>query len=441
MAVGGILPAFHALLLASSMNTVLRPLCLMTFAIAQSGCGSDGAIAIGNPPAAAAQVDAAIMAPAPGLTALSIIPGVPAWSTTSGNAGHTNYVPASFDPAQFSYRFTWTLPAGATVSQAQLALDNGQAFAVVSEAAGRWSLRAVDEVTGKENWTAALGKLDIVDPPATHDGKVVLSTAAGLDGDALWVFDQRTGKLLDKRTIPGRRMAGHSTADMRMAPVIAGDGIYVNDRSAGKLIAKFDAATHALLWQSDWAGAANHAFAPAVEDGRVYAAFSGGGLLGFDARTGKTVLEHHRQFTDAPMPGMVSDGTAYALAAGGLVATDLRGSFKWQGPELLELAAPPGPVLYGVAGNAIQAIDSATGKTAWRIPSPVPTSVSNSILATKNLLFISSYSQSNAGTYALDIATRKVVWRYPAGGWLSISPNGVLYITPARGAVTAVNLR
>jgi outer membrane protein assembly factor BamB len=216
-----------------------------------------------------------------------------------------------------------------------------------------------------------------------------------------------------------------------MAPVIAGDGIYVNDRAGGKLLAKFDVSTHALQWESEWSGAANHAFAPAVEGGRVYAAFSSGGLLGVDARTGKTVLEHHRQFTDAPMPGMVSDGSAYALAAGGLVATDLkRGTFKWQGPALLELAAPPGPVLYGIASNAIQAIDRATGKLLWSMPTPAPASGANAILATRNLLFVSSYSQSTSGTYAIDIATRKVVWRTPEGGWLSISPNGVLYITP-----------
>jgi outer membrane protein assembly factor BamB len=428
------------------MKTVLRTLCLLTLAIVQAGCGSGGG-AVAHPPVAAAQASApAIVAPqstaASGLTALSAIPGLPAWSTTGGNAGHTNYVPATFDPAGFSRRFSWPLPAGASASQAQLALDNGQAFVVVSDAAGSWSLRAIDEATGKQNWTASLGKLDIVDPPVTHDGKVVLSSAAGLEGDALWFFDQRTGRLLDRRTMPARRMAGHSTADMRMAPVIAGDGIYVNDRAAGKLTAKFDVSTHDLLWESAWTGAANHAFAPAVEGGRVYAAFSSGGLLGFDARTGKTVLEHHRQFTDAPMPGMVSDGAAYALAAGGLVATDLkRGTFKWQGPELLELAAPPGPRLYGVTNNAVQAIDSATGKIAWSMPSPGPASVSNPILATRNLLFISSYPQSNTGTYAVDIATRKVVWRYPEGGWLSISPNGVLYITPLKGAITAVNLK
>ena len=432
------------------MKTDLRMLGLVMLAIVQAGCGSSGGGAAARPPAAAAAqasvlttAVAASLAPA-GLTPLSAVPGVPAWSTTGGNPGHTNYVPATFDPARFSHRFSWALPAGAAISQAQLALDGGQAFVVVSEAAGTWSLHAIDEATGKQTWTAPLGRLDIVDPPAAHDGQVVLSSAAGLDGDALWFFDQRTGKLLDKRTIPARRMPGHSTADMRMAPVIAGDGIYVNDRAAGKLVAKFDLVSHELLWESAWTGAANHAFAPAVEGGRVYAAFSSGGLLGVDGRTGKTVLEHHRQFTDAPMPGMVSDGAAYALAAGGMVATDMKqGTFKWQGPELLDLAAPPGPVLYGVAGNAIQAIDSATGKMLWSVPSPEPASVSvsNPILATKNLLFISSYPQSTTGTYAIDIATRKIVWRYPEGGWLSISPNGVLYITSFKGAITAVNLQ
>jgi outer membrane protein assembly factor BamB len=427
------------------MNTLLRTLLLLTLAAALASCG--GGRASSKQAALAAQAGTVAstlpQSAAPGsLTALSAIPGVPAWSTTGGNAGHTNYVPATLEPARFSRRFSWLLPAGASVSQAQLALDNGQAFAVVQEATGEWTLRAIDEATGKQHWIAALGKLEVVDPPATHEGKVILSTQAGLDGDALLFFDQRTGALLDKRPIPSRRATGYSTADLRMAPVIADGGIYVNERAAGKLIAKFDAATHDLRWESAWTGAPNHAFAPAVDKGRVYVAFSNGGLLGIDAGTGGTVLDHHRQFTDSPMDGMVADGAAYALASGGLVATSLKqGGFKWQGPVLLAMAAPPGPVLYGVAGNAVQAIDRATGKILWSVPAPGPASVSNSLVATNNLVFVSSYPQNNTGTYAIDIASRKIVWSTPEAGWLSISPNGVLYITPFKGEITAVNLK
>jgi len=441
------------------MKTILRTLALATLAVTQAGCDWDGGAA-GNGPAAAAQagaqapvhagtLDVAVSVanarqpvPAGTLTALSAVPGVPAWSTTGGNPGHTNYVPASFDPAKFSHRFSWTLPAGAIVSQAQVALDGGQAFVVVSDTAGEWTLHAIDEATGKVNWTTALGKLDIVDPPAAHDGKVIVSTQAGSQGDALWFLDQRSGEVLDRQAMPSRHAPGHSTADMRMAPVVAGDGIYVNDRAAGKLVAKFDVSTHKLLWESTWSGSPIYTFAPAVDNGRVYAAFSDGGLLGFDAGSGATVLEHHRQFTDAPMPGMMtSEGVAYALSPNGVVATDLKqGSFKWQGPVLLDMAAPPGPVLYGVAHDAVQAVERATGKTLWRMPLPSPAAVSNPILATKNLLFISNYPQNGSGTYAVDIATRKVVWTCAEGGWLSISPNGVLYITPFKGRITAVNL-
>jgi outer membrane protein assembly factor BamB len=427
------------------MKTILRTLPLLTLALALASCGSGRAA--GGSPAAAPQAGVSLtalprMTAAAGLTPLSAIPGVPAWSTTGGNAGHTNYVPATFDPAKFSRRFAWTPPAGASVSQAQLALDNGQAFAVVHDAAGEWSLRAIDEATGKQRWVAALGKLAVADPPAAYAGQVVLSTQAGSGGDALLFFDQRTGTLLDKRPIPSRRASGYSTADLRMAPVIADGGIYVNDRAAGKLVAKFDAATHELRWESAWTGAPNHAFAPAVDQGRVYVAFSDGGLLGVDTGSGDTALDHHRQFTDSPMDGMVADGAAYALSPGGLVATSLgQGGFKWQGPVLLALAAPPGPVLYGVAGNGVQAIERATGKILWSVPAPGPTPVSAPMVATKNLVFVSSYPQNGTGTYAIDIATRKVVWSCPDAGWLSISPNGVLYITPPKGEITAVNLK
>jgi hypothetical protein len=75
------------------------------------------------------------------------------------------------------------------------------------------------------------------------------------------------------------------------------------------------------------------------------------------------------------------------------------------------------------------------------MPIPGPASVSHPILATRNLLFVSGDPQAGAGTVAIDIATRKVVWSCPEGGWLSLSPNGVLYITPPSGGITAVNLQ
>lgn len=60
----------------------------------------------------------------------------------------------------------------------------------------------------------------------------------------------------------------------------------------------------------------------------------------------------------------------------------------------------------------------------------------SSVLVTTNLVFVSTANN----TYAIDRSTHENVWMHPAGGELSISANGILYIQGV-SRLTAINLR
>ena len=59
------------------------------------------------------------------------------------------------------------------------------------------------------------------------------------------------------------------------------------------------------------------------------------------------------------------------------------------------------------------------------------------MIATKNLLLVSTA----ANTYALDLATHTQAWTYPAGGHLTLSAQGILFIAQSSGRLTAISVR
>ena len=73
---------------------------------------------------------------------------------------------------------------------------------------------------------------------------------------------------------------------------------------------------------------------------------------------------------------------------------------------------------------------------SWILP-PGAGQVVPALALTDNLLFVSTSSH----TYALDLQGRAAVWNYPAGGRLSISSQGILYIAQSTGTLSAVALK
>ncbi|HEX8606939.1 MAG TPA: PQQ-binding-like beta-propeller repeat protein [Pseudoduganella sp.] len=381
------------------------------------------------------------------LTPLGVLSNVANWSTYQGNASHSAYVPAAFDPGKFSRR--WALPA---LTDGDLATspahDNGRLFASLTDSRDATSdggllkavLVAYSEESGKELWRADFGPSSHMNPPAAANGKVYVVAKDCCD-TFFWVFDQATGKLLSKTNM-------RSPLWPNRAPTIFGDEVYANSNFSDGALIKFSATTLEQVWQSSvrefryWT--------PAVDDSHAYASI-GGSLYAVETGNGK----HAFTITD-PEPisdsgyivgvALSGDGMAYTVHAGDLRAFDLPGrKLAWKvGGTAIGAPALARSAVYVLnkhetgqneGGAVLEARDAATGALQWT--SDLLPKGSYWLVATQNLAFVSSDDR----TVAIDLATHRIVWDHPAGGELSISNRGVLYIGGEGGKITAINLR
>jgi outer membrane protein assembly factor BamB len=85
----------------------------------------------------------------------------------------------------------------------------------------------------------------------------------------------------------------------------------------------------------------------------------------------------------------------------------------------------------------LEVLNESDGKLAWSWTAPTDDrKFVSDVLVTRNLVFIST----DRTTFAIDRTSHKTVWTEPAGGRLSLSANGILYIKNDTDIV-AINLR
>ncbi len=367
------------------------------------------------------------------LTELKAIDGLGSWSTFQGNAAHTGFVAASFDPMAFSRR--WKVPSLTNYggNYSSMAVDGGRAFLVRRADFSNWELVAVSEDTGAVEWKVNLGALHQVNPPAVGNGRVYL-TSSGHQDTFMWVFEQATGAKLKQVTMSGQ-WPSYS------APTVFGSDVYTINGYFGGL-SKYSDQTGSFSW--DGSVASYEGWSPAT-DGRFAYSFSmpDATFVALDAATGTTAYaigepyNYSTYFTAAPV--VLTDTQQAIVVAGNLMAFDLTTHTRsWiLGTPAIGQAAYGNGTIYvcGPNGRTLEARAPATGSLLWS--SPELGSVCSSIIVSRNLAFVSS----GINTQAVDLATHKVVWTYPQGGTLAISPRGVLYIFSEVAALAAVNLR
>lgn len=367
------------------------------------------------------------------LSALSVLPQVPNWSTYQGNAAHTGHVAASFDINNFTRR--WQLPASNQSGEmSAVTHDGGKVFLVSSQSGNSNALlRAISEDSGQELWHVDLGPLHHVNPPAAANGKVFV-TSTGHGDTYYWVFSQASGELLSKQSMA-------SQWENYLAPTIYDGAVYSDSGYYGGMI-KFDAASHTRLWASTalpqydgWTPAVDASYAYVYMSGSVYALRAGDGGTAFSivdpdnswsGYTGATVV-------------LSDKNTVFVTNGGRLMAFDLAGRNRAWSANGSARGQPAyaHEVVYvlNANGTVLEAHAGATGALLWTSNS-LSGSFSRLVLS-DNLAFLSS----DESTVAIDLATHKTVWQYPLGGELSISNRGVLYIGSAGGKLSAVNLR
>ena len=363
------------------------------------------------------------------LTPLSVMPGVGAWSTFQGNAAHTGFIPATFSSASFNRRWSATLSPDRRLNP--IAVDNGKVFVTRWGHTGEWALTAISEDTGKTLWSANMSGVNRIHAPAAANGKVFV-TSSGHENTFFWVFDQTSGALLAKTPMS-------SQFENYLAPTVVGDSVYTNSGYYGGL-SKFRG-DGSLEWfngylpqQDGWTPAVDASHAYAYMKGQLHAIRTADGVNAFQID-----WPDHTFMGSAVVLGRQ---LAYVTDSGRLVAFDLaKRSVAWTvSYGAVGLPALANDILYGIGANGVtlEARAARSGELVWEVELAAAQSDRfDNVIVTNSHVFASSPRR----TMAIDLATRALAWDLPAGGSLSMSERGVLYIVTPDGKVMAVNLR
>ena len=357
--------------------------------------------------------------------------GAVEWTTYQGNASHTGYNPVSMDTRVFQELWSTTV---STAALNPVTAGDGKVFVTTNAYFGVQEAKSLDARTGTPLWSRNFGNIHSVHPPAYANGTVYLQTG-GHEDSFLWALDATSGSV--------RFQTAYLNQWSRyFAPVIVGSSVYVAGGYYGGMYAFNTDGTQrwfATLNQYDQ-------FTPAVSDGLVYA-YTGSyqpKLTVADAATGATAYE----IAD---PGFVWDGwsmnTAPTLGgSSNVLATNGRRliSFNLQSRSIGyaltsnfrgQVSVANG-VVYVVNGAQVEARNESDGSLQWSWAPPEGQPV-GPMIVTKNLALVSTA----ANTYAVDLVSHSQVWAYPAGGHLTLSAQGILFIAQSSGRLTAVSVR
>jgi len=377
------------------------------------------------------------------LKPLSPEPTLASWSTYRGNALRNAYLPATFDPANFSRRFSIASRYNYSSLPTSLAIDNGKVFMVRQTPEGQM-LEAISEETGKLVWSVNFGPAGdgttYVTSPAAANGRLYVNSGLRNSGgqDFLYVLDQVDGKLLHK--IP----MGVNAASR--PPAVAGNFLLQVAGTENLGMSNFDAITAQPVWEShsSTAGTAAVSF-----DSSFAYLYTFSHIQGINLSDGSTAFMHSAQLPayKPRRPTVVLSGHRHAFinADDRIVAFDTVS----RAPAWEVMGAFTGDpayaknVLYAIEGGKfLEARDGATGALLWSAEfEPIDnlglSYNTDEILVTENLAFISGTTK----TIAIDLTTKKVVWSHPLGGSISISKNAILYILTWNDELRAINLR
>jgi uncharacterized protein YjdB len=356
------------------------------------------------------------------------------WSTHQGNSRHTGFVPATADVRVFD-RLWARSPLGAT-SLNPVTEGDGRVFISGYAYFGGQMLAAVDANTGTGGWSHAFGTIHGVHPPAFGNGRAYVTTSG--HGDSyLYAFDAASGSLAFREPY-GNQWSRY------LAPVVSGEAVYMAGGYYGGMYS-FNSTTGAQRW---FANTNQYdEFTPAVADGRVYV-HTGSytpKLQVHDAATGAEVFS-------IPDPSFSWDGwsmrgspvlgsmnNVLVTQGGRLVSFDLAArAVGWQktGGFTGNVTLANG-VLYVMRNGQVEARSESDGALLWLWVPPSGQQVSKTMVATRNLLFVSTQTH----TYAIDLAARMAVWSYDGGGHLALGRDGILFIAQEDGMLHAVKLK
>jgi outer membrane protein assembly factor BamB len=383
------------------------------------------------------------------------------WATFQGNAGHTGFVNAQFDPAVFTPIWTWSAPpntGGNLVHINSVATGAGKVFVTKDIYFDQAELYALNEADGSLNWTYAFGSMANEGPPAVGNSSVFVPTNDPGSHCAMWAIDASLGTYQFKMPSTCQWSAFFAPTPL--------DGS-VLQTSQGGAVYSYSIFSGGLQW-SHPSGAYDQS-TPAADAQYAYQyGVSSPALNVFDRMTGASVASITDPFApastsysmfSAPMLG--ANGDVIAFSGGGfsgygwssseqygsrpLVSYDIAGkTIAWRSANAyLTHPAIANGVIYAArnAPATLDALSEADGHVLWSWTPPAGnTSFHRNIVVTNNLVFVST----DANVYAIDLNTHQAVWQYAKPGMLAISGSSILYIatgaTLSDGNLVAIKL-
>lgn len=377
------------------------------------------------------------------------------WSMFQGNAAHTGYVPVSVNPANFSLLWQKTIDAGVVLNPVTEA--EGKVFVSEYGYFSKVGLYVLSATNGNTLWSDDYSGVFSLNPPSYAYGNVYIQNGNGIGtySASLTAYQASTGVGLF-------RSPTSAQWERYLAPTIYDGNVYVDGGTYGGMYS-----FNATSGTQNWFGyvAQYDGWTPAVDTNYCYA-FTGSGdtvpILGefrmidrFSGATVHLVIDNGFQWNGYTMNSAVVLGThsdafavnesgsiyPYYFGSGRLLKFDLRDDGTNQ-PHIAwalqdHFTGQPtlaNGVLYLNDAGTLVAFDELTGARLWAWVPPPSESLTGTIIATDNLLFVGT----GAATYAIDLVSHTTVWSYPATGDLALG-DGVLYAAGANGTLTAIS--
>jgi outer membrane protein assembly factor BamB len=387
----------------------------------------------------------------------------PDWVGFQGDARHSGFVNAQFDPALFTQIWSWSAPpntGGNLVHINSAATGAGKVFVTKDIYFDQAALYALNEADGSLNWTYAFGSMASEGPPAVANGNVFVPTTDPGEQCVTWAIDATLGTYQFK-------MPSTCQWSAFFAPT-ALDGSVLQTAQYGSVYS-YSIFSGGLQWevpagaydQSTSAADAQYAYQYGISTGSP-------ALKVFDRMTGATVASIADPFAStsgysmfsAPMLG--ASGDAIVFSGGGfsgygwssseqyesrpLVSYNIAGkTIAWRSANAYLTHPAVGNGVIYAARNApatLDALSEADGHILWSWTPPAGNaSFHRNTVVTNNLVFVST----DANVYAIDLNTHQAVWHYAKPGMLAISGSSILYIatgaTLSDGNLVAIKLK
>jgi outer membrane protein assembly factor BamB len=307
----------------------------------------------------------------------------------------------------------WSVDVGAPV-RATPTIRSGALYVPTDK-----TLLKLDAATGKRKWSAPIGegkarRLDLNDPNSRWDH---YSSSAVVADDAVYV-GSRDGCVYRFNTGSGAKLGTYCAADMvTSTPLVDGGRVYF--ASFDKNVYAADIASAKVLWKRDMHGEVPRDLVLAGD--KIMAGSRSYDLTALDKRTGAPSWNHYYWFSWIDSPPTVVGSTAYVGSSDSLRVYALdsaSGRKRWEsrvpGWTWAKPAVGKSTIYASVAGTAtpyvgprlggFAAIDKATGRLRWLIPSDKPDKA-------PVYGFASAPVVANGMVYAADLKGRVLAFR------------------------------